>query len=116
MTIIVNRDLAILVYNNTIAGLKFALAVWVPYIHDNLQLFNSETYSMITSMVTRCFSVYACGQVLFRSGSKLVVPSAVHGLLNLTYDHSLLNMSIRLCGIGSRRVEEYSTNPTQLHV
>ena len=38
--------------------------------------------------------------------SKLVVPSAVHAVLNLTYDHSLLNMSIRLCGIGSRRVEE----------
>ena len=32
--------------SNTIAGLKFALAMWVPYIHDNLQLFNSETYTM----------------------------------------------------------------------
>ena len=55
--------------SNTIAGLNFALAMWVPYIHDNLQLFNSETYIHEYSVITRCFSVYACGQVLFRSGS-----------------------------------------------
>ena len=45
------------------------------------------------SMIARCFNVYACGhyacgQVLFRCGSKLVVPSAVNVVLNLTYDHS----------------------------